>query len=808
MKKFFILQALLLLALTLTAADLVIADKGKSAYSIVIQSQNADSLTHRSAKLLAEGIFRSTGAKLPIIKESAWKNTPAIFLGDVQHLGKKPKLEIAEHRIEVRGKNIFLYGNSTSYGKSNSIHAKDQGNHIAVAEFLRHFCGAEMLFPGKDLEGLSVLPRKQLTVPENFTFSRIPAIKYNIGRQHGLYYDVFNGHFTAPWFRQYGGHSYVAAVPVKKYYSTHPEYFALIGGKRHSGRYNHLCISNPAVQKLIKENVAENFRQGYPMAQLSQTDGFRPCECKNCAALFGVRDFGEKLWIFHRNLARELHKEFPGHTVCIPAYGPTRRPPKTFTEFPPNVCIDLAPWTFDSIKEWGKYKVPKYFVCYDYTFGSYNDMGLTPKRPLSFITAHARNIHRDKVAGIYRSGWGDMFGFEAPFYYVWNTLLRTPKADPKAVLKDFCRRLYGPAAPEMEKLCLLMNERMEKFDLVHNGDFNDPELLAGKVAENPQQIRLLLGRWTPAVMKEIDSILKAAEKKLPQTEAIKFFWPVVKRDFEYFQLTMRTINAREALRRNVTGENFKELVAGSCERNKFIAAIPRDKQGTPVKVGEMFSFAGMTNEYIMGNGRLRGFLTFPFTGDITPLKESGIAACARVMKTGSAPQQLIGSMPKFNENPAVWTHPLFMSAAWNEKALIVKVEAPKGYPANVDPKYTIFMRVFVGVNGKRYRFQGNKAYCHVHLRTAVCGVNGATGDDYPGARIPNTKARTREEAPCTLTMTIPWSDLGITPAKGMKLDFNVYAQYGKDQVRTIWEYNPFQLTWKNPYDRVGTLILE
>ena len=57
-------------------------------------------------------------------------------------------------------------------------------------------------------------------------------------------------------------------------------------------------------------------------------------------------------------------------------------------------------------------------------------------------------------------------------------------------------------------------------------------------------------------------------------------------------------------------------------------------------------------------------------------------------------------------------------------------------------------------------------------------------------------------------MNIPWSDLGITPAKGMKFDFNVYAQYGKDQVRAIWEYNPFQRTWQNPYDRVGTLILE
>ena len=94
------------------------------------------------------------------------------------------------------------------------------------------------------------------------------------------------------------------------------------------------------------------------------------------------------------------------------------------------------------------------------------------------------------------------------------------------------------------------------------------------------------------------------------------------------------------------------------------------------------------------------------------------------------------------------------------------------------------------------------------MRTKVCGVNGAAGDEYSGPRIPKTAARTKGIKPEVLEMTIPWSDLNVTPAKGRKFDFNVYAQYGKDQVRTIWEYNPFQRNWQNPYDRTGTLILE
>ena len=198
MKKFLIASMLILTAL-LTGADLIIADKGKSAYSIVIPDApcpwDAD-----SAKLLAEGIYRTAGVRLPIVKESLYKNTPAIFIGNVKALGKKKALKAAEHRIEVKGKNIFLYGKNDHY--SSSRYSYEQGNAIAVAAFLRQFCGAEMLFPGKTFEGLSVIPRSKIAVPENYAFAKVPSVSFNIGRQHGLYYDVFNGHFSAPWDRQ------------------------------------------------------------------------------------------------------------------------------------------------------------------------------------------------------------------------------------------------------------------------------------------------------------------------------------------------------------------------------------------------------------------------------------------------------------------------------------------------------------------------------------------------------------------------------------------------------------------------------
>ena len=360
----------------------------------------------------------------------------------------------------------------------------------------------------------------------------------------------------------------------------------------------------------------------------------------------------------------------------------------------------------------------------------------------------------------------------------------------------------------MEKLVFLMNSRMEKYDLARPGDFNDPALLEGRGAGNPAQIRLLLGRWTPGVMKEIARLLDAAEKKLPKTEAVKFFWPVVRRDFQYFLLTMRVLHAREALRNKPGAAGFRELVESSDARNRFIDAIPKGKNGKPLMVGNMFSFAGLEKRLIIANGRLRGELLFPFTGSVKLLKESGVAACGRVLRTGGAPQRLIGFTPAANEEPEVWNHLLEVSAKWDEKALTVTVSAPKGYPAEMDQtKNQIFIRTSIGVGGKRYRFQGNKDYCMGQLRTAECGVKGAQGDEYEGPKIKST-AKNRAADARTLVMTIPWADIGLTPAKGMKIDFNVYAQYGKNRIRCVWEYNPFQRNWRNPYDRVGTLILE
>jgi len=813
MKKYLLIAASLFAA-AVFAAELTVAELGKSSYAIVIPDHSPCYNVPRMAILLKEGIRQSTGAEIPVVTESKYKGGNAIFIGPVKAAGKLHAMNRHEARIAVRGNNIFLYGSDRKY-----LHKKDsctvfyeQGSPRAVAIFMRRFLKAEFLFPGTGTLGLTVEPRKKLTVPGDFKLTDTPVVTYNIGRFHGLYYDVFNGHLTAPWYGEYGGHNYYFAVPKVKYEKTHPEYFGIRDGKR-DARYGHLCLSNPDVQRLIHQEVLDHIDRGFEIVELSQTDGYRHCECEKCRNLFGTEKPGEQLWIFHRRIAEAVMKERPGKKLCITSYGPTRQLPESFTTFPSNVVIDLAPWKFDSLEQWKKYSVPGGFVCYDYTFGSYDIMGFTPKRSIAFITKHARNFRRDRLQGIYRSGWGDGFGTDGPFYYIWNRLLQEPELNPYTLLHDYCVRLFGAAAPEMEQFYLLLDKRMQTADkeimVAEGGDYNDPVLLEKGLVNNPRPVALLLKRWPVKVVLKLQELLDRAEKKLPATENMKFFWPLIKSDFAYFKVTMQTIDAMERVRCNANESNSRDLLKYSQARLDFINALPWDKKGKLPKYGEMLRFAGLPKQGVIDNGRLRGVINFPFQSPVKPFLDNNVIPMGRVMRTGSAPQLLVGSTPVNNARPEIWEHPFYLQTSWTPEALTVKITCPKKMPEKVIRKYKklqVFVRIFIGQGKKRLRFQGNTGWHNCQPRVAVCGKKGTPGDSYD-APVCTKNFKVEQDKDYNVTFTIPWKETGIIPKKGMKIDFNTFVEY--DQIYgMIWEYNPQQRTWRNPCDHAGSLILE
>ena len=92
MKKI-ILLLFLAAATVLSAADLVIAEKGRSDYQIVVPestgNQRLDHFVTLGGKFLQTAIRKSTGAEVPLVTESKrLPGRPAIIVGNTKALKK------------------------------------------------------------------------------------------------------------------------------------------------------------------------------------------------------------------------------------------------------------------------------------------------------------------------------------------------------------------------------------------------------------------------------------------------------------------------------------------------------------------------------------------------------------------------------------------------------------------------------------------------------------------------------------------------------------------------------------------------
>jgi len=107
------------------------------------------------------------------------------------------------------------------------------------------------------------------------------------------YTNFFNARWPAAEQTLGGGHCmFNRAMPPATFFETHPEYFALVDGKRmdyrgkeHRAQY---CVSNPEVQRRVADFIIEKLdivggRGSYLYGNADTVYGW--CECANCRAL-------------------------------------------------------------------------------------------------------------------------------------------------------------------------------------------------------------------------------------------------------------------------------------------------------------------------------------------------------------------------------------------------------------------------------------------------------------------------------------------------------------------------------------------
>ncbi len=461
---------------------LVLAKRGKSSYSILI-SEAASPSEHRAADELQRFIEEMTGARLPIITDAEEANGALVLVGDSKQI-RKLDLKIPFDDLGAEGFVLRTQGDHLIIAGG-----KQRGTMYGVYTFLDRL-GCRWF-----TTDVSVIPKKPTLVLEPLNESQKPAFEYRepffteAADKDWAARNQVNGSFQK-LDESTGGkvsyfpfvHSFYTILPPQQYFQDHPEYYALVDGKRR-GDDAQLCLTNPDVLRLTIQTVLKWIDQ-HPEASIfsvSQNDTRGWCECENCRRVEqeeGGAHSGPILR-FVNAVAAEVGKTHPDKLIDTLAYWYSEPPPLEVRPLP-NVRIRLCPigvceghayarcvhdrYFLNDLQAWARITNQLYIWHYVTNFAHY----LAPFPDFDELAADLPMYKEHGVVGIFLEGdaapggGGENAELRS---YIMARLLWNPNIEVDKVLKDIIAAYYGRAARPMRAY----------FDLQHRQVRMPPE---------------------------------------------------------------------------------------------------------------------------------------------------------------------------------------------------------------------------------------------------------------------------------------------------------------------------------------------
>ena len=630
----------------------------------------------KAAEALADDLEEGTGLRIPVVAKSKAGAGRAIYIGGEFAAAKglvPGDLATFDNVIAERDGDIYLFGNDRT-GRANERNTSWFNCVLpsvrATTRFMRKAMGVAFVMPGRMGRGV---PKRERIALADGTFDREnPEFGFGAsGRIGEMMQEIANNSFGNGSFYHFGGHTYPTACPARKYFKDHPEYFALIGGERKGDPANPaLCISNPAVRQLVIDELLRKLDAGADVVQLGQQDGTQLCGCGACAAYGGpeAKDWGEKFWLFHADIAREIGRIRSGKKVLIISYSATAAPPRTFRKFPGNVMVEICDYRLENLRRWKEYDVPNGFTIYTYLWGCYNQVGCLPKHSFVFLAEFVRMLREYGFKGIFRCGYGDLYGLEGPGYYVFNRLLEDRDANIAATVQEYCEGAYGPAAPLMQAFHETLDHELAIDDLAdrNRGWVWDRSLVNGTARYADVRAKHAfdrLGRiYNPKAVRRMEDCLARAERTPGLTARMRKRLELVRLEWDYAR-TMGEIATYYAAYQKCPCEGiFSPLGDAVLRRNGIIARIYPDGAKRPAPLAdwpEMVPYGGTPLSMFRVNGQSGGAIGAPLVWDIPFLREKGILPGS---KTKTAVARRAAAKPALGDFEAgVWA-----AASWND----------------------------------------------------------------------------------------------------------------------------------------------
>ncbi|MFA7159525.1 MAG: DUF4838 domain-containing protein, partial [Kiritimatiellia bacterium] len=364
---------------------------------------------------------------------------------------------------------------------------------------------------------------------------------------------------------------------------AHPEYYALIGGKRKNGKDFVPCLTSKG---LFDENV-KMVRTIFdyfdaPMVSVMPTDGFTAtCQCEGCInkptpERGWLGQYSDYVWEYVDKVAREVYKTHPDRKIVAMSYGSYFMPPTNIATLSPNIVVCMAQnraGNMEAVRQARKEyleKLPKgsrQFMVYEYYLHA-RAGNPHPYLPVFYPHAAAEDLKALKpfslgdYVEVYRTKGLDGFAACHLNLYVTGKFWWDAGQDVDALLDEYYTLFYGPAAKEMKSFIEYCEANYADMAKSHEKINKALELAAKARAAAPgdtvyaKRVAWIADSIEP--MKKLKEELAQGRGKVPQAQAAERSLKDLKLDGKF----------DEKFWEGVPGYDLKELQTGMDPTNK------------------------------------------------------------------------------------------------------------------------------------------------------------------------------------------------------------------------------------------------
>ncbi len=445
------------------------------------------------------------GKVVPIKSDADAQDTYEICIGETNRTG-----------TAVVGKPDGSYRIKTYPGGIELIGQGRRGTVYAVYEFLRMFGGCEWYTSSlRTNADYIAMPREtdvEYTAYFEYTDTdwlspRDDEYSAAHGLNGGTYRDIsLTEGGTVPYLGSFCHSLTTYFCSADRYFDEHPEYFALVNGKRQKTQ---LCLTNPDVAELVTNEVLELLQKEndpcspLQIVSITQNDNQEYCQCEDCKKLDEKNHShaGTMITFANKIACAVADSGYDNVAIDTFAYQYTRACPTEVKPLP-NVIVRLCTieccfsHTLDDetceenrllmkdLSDWknicNRLYIWDYATNYAYTCGFFPDFGVLQK--------NMQVLYENNVKGVYVEGNYYMGNCNCEFgelrAYLLACLLQNPYCDIEKETDAFLQAYYGLGAPQIKEFLNMtienasrrhvhINERMK-----NSLDFSDEEIAA------------------------------------------------------------------------------------------------------------------------------------------------------------------------------------------------------------------------------------------------------------------------------------------------------------------------------------------